>query len=84
MSRAIYKPISFEDATRAMRENNTEIIFIELEDGTLTRAAGFRLEVGRWMEESWYIRYEQEEQDECISSHHTHDDDLPIRPEVSE
>lgn len=78
MSKAIYKPISFEDAARAMRENNTESLFIEIEDGTLTRAAGFRLEVGRWIEESWYIRCEQREE------HHTNDIDLPIRTEVSE
>lgn len=65
MSRAIYKPISFEDAARAMRENNTKSLFIELEDGDLTRATGFRLEVGRLMEESWYIRCEQAEQSEC-------------------
>lgn len=65
MSKAIYKPISFEDAARAMRENNTESLFIELEDGTLTRAAGFRLEVGRLTEESWYLRCEQEDEFEC-------------------
>ncbi|WP_413506317.1 hypothetical protein [Brochothrix thermosphacta] len=65
MSRAIYKPINWEDAARAMRENNTESLFIELEDGTLTRAAGFRLEVGRLTEESWYLRCEQEDEFEC-------------------
>ena len=56
MSKAIYKPISWEDAAREIRENNGERLFIEIENGDLNRADCFRLEVGKLMAESWYLR----------------------------
>lgn len=75
MSRPIYKPIGWEDAAIEIRENNGKRLFIEIENGDLNRADCFRLEVGRLMAESWYIRYEKEE--------HFDLDNLPVRPEIS-
>ena len=84
MSKAIYKPISWMEVAEMLENEHAHgILLIEQENYTLGNPFETQIPLGLLPIQRWYIRYEQEEQSECISSHHTHDD-VPIRPEVSE
>lgn len=84
MSRPIYKPISWMEAAEMLENKKTHGILL-IEQGNYTLGNPFEVQIPLELLpiQRWYLRCEQEEQSECISSHHTHDD-LPIRPEVSE
>lgn len=84
MSGPIYKPISWEEVAFILGNKATYgILLIEQENYTLGNPYEVQIPLELLPIQRWYLRCEQEEQSECISSHHTHDD-LPIRPEVSE
>lgn len=79
MSRAIYKPISWEEVAVLLGDEATHgILLIEQKNYTLGNPFEAQIPLGLLPIQSWYLRCEQREE------HHTHDDDLPIRPEVSE
>lgn len=79
MSREIYKPISWEEAAELMGDKDAdEKLFVQEGNFELFNALQGQLNVGCLPKQNWYLRCEQREE------HHTNDNDLPIRPEVSE
>ena len=79
MSRPIYKPISWEEVAFILGNKATYgILLIEQENYTLGNPFEFQIPLELLPIQRWYIRCEQREE------HHTNDNDLQIRPEVSE
>lgn len=72
MSRAIYKPISWEEAAELIgNKDAVEKLLIQGDNFALLSALQSQLNVGCLPKQNWYLRCEQEDEFEC-------------RPEVSD
>lgn len=79
VTKTYYKQIAWSVAAHMLGNKEAHgILLIEGENGTLNDPFAAHIPLELLPIQRWYLRCEQREE------HHTHDDDLQIRPEVSE
>lgn len=67
MSKAIYKPISWEEASELMGDKDTvEKLFIQGDNFALFNALQSQINIGCLPKQNWYLRCEQEDEFECL------------------